>query len=227
MTRHGLIILALIAAFGAYHMPWVIHPVAAFTNNAFDLAEFMSLSPAVQAESPALYTSLVLRLPIILIAALLTLSGTQLQSEKAKWLTYALAVLLVLRLNPPTVYYPFGGGSFNDQQLGDMMFAGLASILVLIVVGRWLPPLFYAVSTVAGSLLTAAVAVTGYSRSLDVIALLEIEVDLGGGLVLFVGLVLTAGALAAWPLVSVVQHRSLKGQNDMRPAPRILQSNEP
>ena len=62
MSRYGLIIMLLFAAFGAYHLPWTLHETAVFSNNVFDLAELMSLHPSVQAESPALYTSLLLRL---------------------------------------------------------------------------------------------------------------------------------------------------------------------
>jgi hypothetical protein len=224
MTRHGLIIMTLLCAFGAYHMPWVTHAAAAFTNNAFDLAEFMSLAPAVQAESPALLTSLLLRLPIVLVAALLSLTASQLRSEKAKWLTHGGALLMVLRLNPPTVYYPFGGGSLNDQQLGDMMLGGLAFILVLIVLSHWLKSWLYAPITTVLAIVTAGVALQGWSRSLDVIEGLQLDVQTGGGMILFVGLLLTVAIQAVWPYVVMTLHlrNNPKGQNGMRPAPRVV-----
>ena len=66
--RHWLVIFWLLA-FVAYHMAWTSHNTAAFTLNAFDLAEQIRVHPAIAAENPALRTVRFLRLPIPIIAA--------------------------------------------------------------------------------------------------------------------------------------------------------------
>ena len=47
-------LLLWITAFAAFHMAWTAHESAAFTLNAFDLAEQVSIHPAIRAESPPL-----------------------------------------------------------------------------------------------------------------------------------------------------------------------------
>lgn len=193
-TRTWIILLSLLFAFGAYHMPWTTHDVAAFSNNAFDLAEFMSLHPAVQNESPPLTTSFNLRVPIILLSLMIVLSASQLESEKMRWLWRGVGLLLVLRLNPPQEFYPFGGGSENDQQLGELMFIGLGTCIAVIVLSRVLRPA-YPILMVTSLVLATVSANSGLDSSLGIIESLALKVEVGGGFYLYLGALALGGVL--------------------------------
>lgn len=169
----------------AYHMVWQTHKVAAFNSNAFDLAEWVSLHPTVRAESPALFTPLLLRLPLILLAGIMAAASSVLQAEKAKWLWRGVALLVVLRLNPPTDFYPWGGGSPNDQQLGRLTALGLVVVLVLIIGGRWLR-FFWRPTALVLLIASLITALEGYNRAQKVLDSIQIETGIGGGLVLHV-----------------------------------------
>lgn len=183
----------------AYHMVWQTHMVAAFNSNAFDLAEWVSLHPTVRAESPALFTPMLLRLPLILLAGVIVMASSVLQAEKAKWIWRGVALLAVLRLNPPTDFYPWGGGSANDQQLGRLTAFGLAVVLAMIVGGRWLRYVWKP-ATIILLMAGLVTALEGYNRAQKVLDSIQIETGLGGGLVLYVAFVLIAGGaiLVSW-----------------------------
>lgn len=192
MKPRWILAFALVAL-AAYHIPWHTHRVAAFSNNAFDLAEMMSLHPQVQAESPRLYTSLLLRLPLIFLAAVVVLAAGHLQSRYWQWGWYGVAGLIVLRLNPPAVFYPYGGGSWNDQQLGNLMLVGLGVVGGMIVLNHWLKRWATPLMMVAlGGMLYTALA--GYQRATDIVQhQLGLKVEMGGGLILFIGASLAMG----------------------------------
>lgn len=185
MKPRWILALALVIL-AAYHMPWHAHSVAAFSNNAFDLAEMMSLHPQVQAESPRLYTSFLLRVPLIFLSIVVVLAAGQLRLWYWKWGWYGVAGLIVLRLNPPAVFYPYGGGSWNDQQLGNLMLVGLGMVGGMVILNHWLKRWATPLMLVAlGGMLYSAIA--GYQRATDIVQhQLGLDVELGGGLILFV-----------------------------------------
>lgn len=176
----GLLLLLV-----AYHLPWHTHRAAAFSNNLFDLAEFVSLHPQIQAESPTLYTSLLLRLPIIFIGLMFGLTAAQISPPLAQWLVYGVAALVILRLNPPAIFYPYGGGSANDQQLGKMMLAGLIILALLIATNRYLKP-YYPYTMTLLILAGLAIAMLGFRRADDLIQNgLILHVKTGAGLFVY------------------------------------------
>lgn len=192
MKPRWILAFALVAL-AAYHIPWHTHRVAAFSNNAFDLAEMMSLHPQVQAESPRLYTSLLLRVPLLFLAVVVVLAAGQLRVRYWQWGWYGVAGLIVLRLNPPAVFYPYGGGSWNDQQLGNLMLVGLGVVGGLTVLNHWLKHWAMPLIIIAlGGMLYTALA--GYQRATDIVQQqLGLAVNLGGGVILFVGASLAIG----------------------------------
>lgn len=190
--RRWVILILIVLAVAAYHLPWHTHPAAAFSNNGFDLAEFVSLHPHIRAESPTLYTSLLLRLPLLLLALMIVLTAEGLVSERARWLWRGVAVLFVLRLNPPAIFYPYGGGSENDQQLGNMMIAGLIIVFAAIAAGRWFKRVYHPLMLVILGVMLPT-ARNGYQRATDLIRDgLLVEVKMGGGFVLFLGFSIAA-----------------------------------
>jgi hypothetical protein len=196
------ILLSVLLALIAYHMPWHVHPAAAFSNNAFDLAEAASLHPTVRAESPTLLTALMLRLPLIGLALMATLTANQLIDERWRWIWRGIAVLIVLRLNPPIGFYPFNGGSENDQQLGMLMFGGLILVGSAILTSRWGRPLYHPLMIVLASAIIM-ISINGYNRATDVMESLALQLSTGAGILLFSLLLIAILSLTLieWPLL--------------------------
>lgn len=85
-------IYALIALmFALYLLPWVVNPAVSLTMNGYELAEWTSLHPAVQAATPPLLTSLLLRVPLVCIALLAAFT-----SRAEKWSSRVIPALIVL-----------------------------------------------------------------------------------------------------------------------------------
>jgi hypothetical protein len=95
MNRPVLWLAAL--ALLACALPWVSNPGAGLSLNPVDLAEWTSLHPAIQAQSPPLLTTFLLRTPLLVIAALLGLSS----GRGAHWRIALIVVVLALAQMPP------------------------------------------------------------------------------------------------------------------------------
>jgi len=135
----GVIGLAL--ALACTYAPWHTHSTAAFTLNAFDLAEWTSLHPAVRASSPALLTSFLLRVPQLALILALTLHANYLGDARVRWLLRAAALLVALRFLPPREFFGSAASDPNFRQM--MLLTGLgvggvvAAILAEKLARRW------------------------------------------------------------------------------------------
>lgn len=200
----GLVVCGLLGVM-AIHMAWHVHPVAAFTNNAFDLAEFTSLHPATQAESPALLSSILLRLPLVLLAVAIALAANRLRWVKARWLWRGFALLVALRLNPPQSFYKSPStASLNDKNLAQMTALGVGLVLAVILLGRWLQAIDYPLLIIIWGGMALA-GWQGLSRSTRTIESLQIDVSYGAG---FYGLLVVAAlAIGLCGLALVGQRR--------------------
>lgn len=118
----------LFLCFGAaYLMPWIQGEAAAFTMHGYDLAEWTSLNPIVQQETPALLTAWLLRSAPV-CAALLLMLGTG--SKPLAWL---IIFLLAVGMLPP---FEFVNDLNNANYRQQLLIAGL--IVVAAVVGALL-----------------------------------------------------------------------------------------
>jgi hypothetical protein len=191
-----LMLVTTLLILSAYHAPWHLHEVAAFANNAFDLAEWVSLHPFVRNENPPLHTSWLLRLPLVLLGMVIALAASRLNDPRVRWLWRLVAVLVVLRLNPPIDYFTEPEVSLNEEQLGDMMLGGLAGVGVIILLSRWLKVIYpWLILLLCAVMLDTAHS--GYDRATDIVSQLAIETDTGGGYDLFILFVYVLGTLAA------------------------------
>ncbi|PJF44272.1 MAG: hypothetical protein CUN55_04900 [Phototrophicales bacterium] len=205
MRRSWLILSLLLAMVFAYHNPWMLHKTAVFTWNAFDLAEGASLHPDIRAESPTLLTPLYLRLPLVMIGVMIAIIAAQLRDERWRWIWRGIAILVVLRLNPPIDFYPFGNEDANYNQLGYLMFSGLGLIGLVTVGSHWIKGISIPLLIIALGL-TLYSSIIGYRTAIDTFQRVGLDVDIGGGLVMFVSLALCVGALAVLPpLVQYIQ----------------------
>ncbi|MBZ0307996.1 MAG: hypothetical protein K8I82_18150 [Anaerolineae bacterium] len=191
--RHWLITLWL-TAFAFYHLAWSAHETAFATQNAFDLAEQVSIHPAIRAESPVLRTSGFLRLPIPLIAFGLTLTALLYEDMRWRWLWRAAAVLIALRVMPPeSDLRPLSELPDKDNafQMAQLTLLGLVLIFVTLPLPLRKRFLRYLSPIEAGVCLLALVLpLIGLERALRLWNELQLEVSLGGGAVLYTAVVL-------------------------------------
>lgn len=198
MLVWGILLTSLLGVV-AFHIPWHNHAVAAFRLNAFDLAEWVSLHPTVRTEHPTLWSSMLLRLPLLGLGWSIALSANHLRDERWQWIWRGIAVLVVLRLNPPIEFYKRTGGD-NEQQLGYLMITGLLGIGLFFVTKRWLTKIYFPTLLMMW-LMIGYTSWEGLRRATNVVKSLAVEVDYGGGFYLMVLLVIGVVGLCTWKIV--------------------------
>lgn len=197
-ARHWLIVLWL-AAFAFYHMAWSAHKTAFATQNAFDLAEQVSIHPAIRAESPTLRTSGLLRLSIPLMAFGIALTGLLYEDIRWRWLWRGLALLVALRAIPPeSDLRPISDLPDKANAFQLALLTALGLILVLATLPQpirvWMQCHLSAVEAGLCSL-ALVLPMIGLERALRLWNELNLEVSLGGGAVLYVAALIGIGAL--------------------------------
>jgi hypothetical protein len=196
MRTWSIILIALLAVV-CYHLPWYTHSTAGFTMNAFDLAEFASLHPAVRSDAPLMFTSLLLRLPLTLIAFALALSANLLDDPRLRWILRGVALLVALRMFPPTDFFTGESADPNYRQMLWVTLTGLVLIIVAIPLSRfgarWNRRIVAAVLGIA-----SIAGWMGLSRTATLMDNFQIDVHTGLGIVGLTVLALIAISLAVW-----------------------------
>jgi hypothetical protein len=116
MIRHSrssaLLIVLLFAALVAYCLPWVINPGVSLSLGAYDLAEWSSLHPAVRSGNPMLLTALLLRLPLVGIALLISIGAF----PRSPTFRLFLSLLIGTALLPPLEFFTQATDDPNYRQ---------------------------------------------------------------------------------------------------------------
>jgi hypothetical protein len=185
----------LLAALVAYYLPWLNNQAAALSANAYDLAEWTSLHPAVREASIPLLAPFLLRAVLGGIALMFGLYALKVQSKRARWAYTALALALAITLMPPLDFFRGAWDDPNYRQQFALSIGTLTGLVLLAVsrerglAERWLSRLELVVSA-----LTVVAAIVGESPALNAIRSLNIAAPMGIGAVALVVCV----ALAAW-----------------------------
>lgn len=186
MPRNWMVALWLLALV-FYHMAWSAHKDAFATQNAFDLAEQVSIHPGIRAESPALRTAGFLRLPIPLIAFGVALSALLYTDERLRWILRGVAFLIVLRVIPPeTALRTPRDLPDNDNafQLFYLTMVGIVLILITLPFAKIFTRFWYEVQSVL-CLVALIFPFIGLNRALQLWHELQLDVSLGGGAVFY------------------------------------------
>jgi hypothetical protein len=198
MRRAWLVIASLIVATACYELPWYVHDTAAFTTNAFDLAEWASLHPAVRSSSPPLLTSFLLRFPQVALIFALALAANGLHDPRSRWSWRAVALLPALRFFPPGDFFTGASTDPNYRQMLLLVALCAGSVLIAILLER-------AAARVQSALLIAALAAGmlggwwGLSRAGVLLDNFEIDVSIGAGIIGLSLAAVAAGLAAVWP----------------------------
>ena len=186
-------ILILIGLLVAYSLAWsYVTTISGFTNNATDLAEWISIHPTVRGDSLML-TPLLLRLPLVLVVWWFVLAQA---GRGASLFTLVVITLLAVALMPPFEFLTSARGDPNyQQQFGLAICAFVGGIAGLFGAAR-LPKRVR--TRLGGLVLLVAIlsTVAGTARKLDVMTSMGIDANWGAGAILFttigiVGIVLT------------------------------------
>lgn len=192
-----------IAALVAYYLPWVVHPVAALTFNAYDLAEWVSLHPEVRGASVPLIAPFLLRAVLGGLALLFCLRALR---SATRWvrLAYAGAALwLAITLLPP---FDFFRGAWDDPNYRQQFALAIGTLIGLVALAaanqRGMSERLQRRIEIVISLLVVISAIIGEALALTIIRSLRIDGSVGVGIV---GLVICLGA---------AQYRRNKNQQD-------------
>lgn len=184
------VLIALMLAL--YLFPWLVNPGASLTPNAYDLAEWASLHPAVRDAN--FLTSFLLRLPLACLALIVAYTGTR--SPMRALVVVALSAA-VLR---PEFFTALGDPNYQ-QQAGLAAFALVGGIVGLSgILKRWHPWIAMGIGIVGAAACIAGV-VNGYGlmRGFS----LPTQLGIGG-----VGLTLAFGGVTlAYLIVQARQRR--------------------
>lgn len=184
MNRTSVFLFGMIALMlGLYTLPWLVNPAASLSPNAYDLAEWASLHPAARVETPMLLTSLLLRLPLVCLALLVTFSTR-------RGVVPALLVLLVaIALLPPEIV-PLTDNPNSRQQfllaVMTLVGGGVGLSEILPRTRHWI--------AVAVALIGAGASLFGLMQSYALMQGFELPTQVGlGGVAVLIGFVVLAG----------------------------------
>ncbi len=172
-----------------YLLPWVVNPSASLTANGYDLAEWSSLHPVVQSQTPPLFTSLLLRLPLACVG-LLTAFGAHRRSPLAGLTVLVTAAAL---LPPPEFAGETGNPNYRQEAvlvLATLIAGGIGVSGLLPRYRRWIAVGIAVIGGLAG--------LTGLAQAYDLMLGFGLAMQIGAG---GVGLV-TVFAVAALVLAA-------------------------
>ncbi|MCS6871675.1 MAG: hypothetical protein RML95_01380 [Anaerolineae bacterium] len=191
--------LALVMALIGYYVTWINHPTAALSANAFDLAEWVGIIPAVRYAEPPMSAPFALRAALVCLAWLFALRSAAAERLAMRVMFGVISLALALSLRPPIAFFRGETADPNYQQLAALCLTALIGVVILSLiswhssarrVSLWLaPPL---------ALIGAVSAVLGLRGALEALARLQIATPLGAGVFLYLIGTGLHGALCTW-----------------------------
>ncbi len=195
----------LFAALVAYYLPWIANRAAALSANGYDLAEWVSLHPAVRGASIPLVAPFLLR---AVPGGLALLFGFRALRASTTWtrLGYAVvAVWLALTLLPPPDFFRGGWDDVNYRQQFLLSLGTLIALGALIVARRRAAPHLLRRIEVAVGVLALLFGLVGEIMAISVIRSLRIDAPLGIGPVILV-ICLGMASLITWKTAAFEMH---------------------
>ncbi len=179
-----LLILGLIA----YTLPWIIGAGASLTFGAFDLAEWASLHPTTRALSPILFTSFLLRMPLVCLAWISAFNAPPYPFKSASWWIYALLCLILVMLStPPLEFLTIFRDDINYIQQANL------TIVAMIGAGIGLSGIFkkYRVYfAIFAGIIGIITSIWGWMNGYALLADFQIYVSLGVGVIMTIAIFL-------------------------------------
>jgi hypothetical protein len=189
----------LFIALIGYYVTWINNSAAALSANAFDLAEWVGIIPAVRYADPPMSAPFALRLALVCLAWLFALRGAAAQRLSGRVALGAIGLALALSLRPPIAFFRGETADPNYQQLAGLCFVALIGVGLISLIGKrgimWRIWLWLALPV---ALIGAVSAILGLRGALEALARLQIQTPLGAGIFLYVVGVGAHSALCLW-----------------------------
>ncbi|MFN8380227.1 MAG: hypothetical protein U0452_16325 [Anaerolineae bacterium] len=176
-------------------MPWLTNPAAGLSLNPDDLAEWTSLAPSVLAQTPPLFTTFLLRTPLLIVALFIGLAATR----HRVWVTLLILVLAAAQLPPFEFLKDSGNSNYRQQLLMAVLTAGLGMAVLF-----GIPRRFALTGAAIVSILGLAAALVGTMSALRDMQAFALPVHIGPGVVLYsVALI----SMIAWAATTGIKKR--------------------
>ncbi len=191
---------ALLTALIGYYVTWVNHAAAALSANAFDLAEWVGIIPAVRYADPPMVAPFALRLALVMLAWLFALHGAAAQRLLGRVIFGVIGLALAASLRPPIAFFRGETADPNYQQLAGLCLLALIGVALISAAGwrgmaqRW----WWQLMALPLVLIGAASALVGLSGALEALSRLQIPMPLGAGGIVYGISVGLYGALSVW-----------------------------
>ncbi len=170
-----------------YLFPWLVNPGASLSLNGYDLAEWASLHPAVREATPALLTSLLLRLPLACLALLIAFT------RRRGLLPAVIVLITALALLPPPEFVKALDDPNYRQQATLALFTLMGGVMGL---SGKLQRARHWIATTVG-LLGAMACLVGLLQSYNLMRDFDLPTQIGaGGALLALAFVIVAGVEA-------------------------------
>ncbi len=187
----GLLVLAIVG----YSLPWINGGSASLQPGALDLAEWLTLIPAVRINMAVMLPPLFLRLTLLLLGLLVTLNITRTVSMWLKLLQILVVIGVFMALLPPIAFFAGEFGDRNYQQQAILWVAYGVSVVGIFFTRKRLPS---SLLLLIGSVFSVVLGVWGVIWGQQLLSAYEITLRFGMGSVVFsVALLATAASVQA------------------------------
>lgn len=180
----------VVAILIAYVLPWIVNPGVGLTLNAYDLAEWASLAPGARSSPPALFATLLLRLPLVWVAFL-----TASLPAKKLWINVVLILTLSIALLPPFEFFRNASDDPNYRQ--QFALAGITVIGGMLILS-FIPPRIRPILAMLFTLASAVSGIWGVLQAYSIMQQFALSVNLGFGIVLLALISLCVADLNDW-----------------------------
>lgn len=192
--------VTLLTALIGYYATWINNAAAALSANAFDLAEWVGIIPAVRYADPPMGAPFALRLALVMLAWLFALHGAAAQRLSGRVIFGVIGLALAVSLRPPIAFFRGETADPNYQQLALLCLLALIGVALISAAGwrgmarRW----WWLLMALPLALIGVGSALVGLRGALEALSRLQIPTPLGaGGIVYGIGVGLY-GVLSVW-----------------------------
>ncbi len=185
-------------------LPWLTTPTAAgLTFSGIDFAEWSSLHPAIRAESPALLTSMLLRLPPVFALWIAALNATVFASGgMIRWLVLVAVTVSLVALMPPLEFFT-AGWARNDPNYEQQFTMMIVAVIGSGIAASGLLTKFRAILLALIALAGLLTSIVGFQRTYGLIDEFGISAAFGPGLLFTCILFASVLIWGIWSLRSI------------------------
>jgi len=183
--RTGILIAVALVA---YALPWVNHTGTPLTMGAYDLAEWASIHPVARISSPTMLVSLLLRLPLALLAIIIGFAAPAPPLRTVGWWAALIAILIITMSSLPPLEFFTGSVERNDPNYQQQFYLTLAALIGGCLGLTGLLPRVRPFVVLVAALAAIFVSLDALGRVDELMDWVQIETQLGVGMIVFVGM---------------------------------------